>query len=246
MDLWLHCSDGDFCSIEPLNHTLQPSQQRPGMEDSPGDVLRWVFVFSHSLTSCTPSAAKAGKVRLFQSLKWWHNHVNESRCHCPTGADKTLVFKPGCCRNPTATFSNSSQSLPRTSERCIIPPMSFWSSAVSPPSWAYPKDLQWEISGRHPDQVLQPLQWYSEFLLVVKRLPVSLRLRTSHSLNFISATCIQHLILLVTIQYSWPKLRAKLSVFHSNNWIHFYKHTSSPMWSEVDFCKEWSKSGQKF
>lgn len=46
--LWLHCSDGDFCSIEPLNQTLQQCQRCAGMEAGAGGVLRWVLAFSQS------------------------------------------------------------------------------------------------------------------------------------------------------------------------------------------------------
>lgn len=44
--LWLHRSDGGFCSIEPLNQALQQCQQCAGMKAGAGGVSGQVLVFS--------------------------------------------------------------------------------------------------------------------------------------------------------------------------------------------------------
>lgn len=46
---WLHCSDRDFCSIEPLNQTLQQCQWCAGMKARAAGVSRWVLAFSQPL-----------------------------------------------------------------------------------------------------------------------------------------------------------------------------------------------------
>lgn len=58
--LWLHCSDRDFCSIEPLNQMLQQCQRRAGMEAGAGGVLRWVSGFSQPLRVAFPQLLGKG------------------------------------------------------------------------------------------------------------------------------------------------------------------------------------------